>query len=414
MATPEKLPTWATDAVFASPGDPWDGDPTKVEPPAGKLAEGWEPTEEPPAEFLNWWKNLVGRWIEEVARRSVRTLVPSAFNPTGVWPGAGFSPQRIIFDGWYWYACGPSGASGGTVRSRSAGQLEAWIAPTVAAGAGSQECLASDGAGFASSTVLSGGVGGEIVRSTDSGANWAIAEAAGSISALSMTAMVWSPSNALFVAFTTSEIFTSPTGATGTWVSRTVPVGVGGQGSQTNPTTILSGPSAGRVLYPVHNGVIYSDDCKTWTFQQILTWTTGVSQGSDVRWTEGDGGYLLATNLQGDIARSSDGTSWTSVATDVLSGLANAAGADPYPSGSALSFLTSNLGGTWLAIGTTIGTDRRTYVYSIDGGATWEVGPYEDIGSAQAVCYANGRFVIGSATAAPEFGQVWVTATDGS
>ena len=56
-------PTWATDANFNSPGDSWNGDPTKVEPSAGKKAEGWEPSERPPAEFLNWFQNLSGTYL---------------------------------------------------------------------------------------------------------------------------------------------------------------------------------------------------------------------------------------------------------------------------------------------------------------------------------------------------------------
>ncbi len=63
MPKPTSVPEWATNASFVSPGDPWDGDPTKVVPPAGKIAEGWEPTEEPPAEFFNWLSNLVGQWL---------------------------------------------------------------------------------------------------------------------------------------------------------------------------------------------------------------------------------------------------------------------------------------------------------------------------------------------------------------
>ncbi len=55
MPQPQGSAEWAENAVYASPGDPWDGNPTKVQPPAGKTAEGYEPTEEVAAQFVNDW-----------------------------------------------------------------------------------------------------------------------------------------------------------------------------------------------------------------------------------------------------------------------------------------------------------------------------------------------------------------------
>ncbi len=67
MPLPNPIPTWSTNATFVSPGDPWDGDPTKVDPGAGKRAEGWEPSEAPPAEFLNFWKNGIAALVDYLA-----------------------------------------------------------------------------------------------------------------------------------------------------------------------------------------------------------------------------------------------------------------------------------------------------------------------------------------------------------
>lgn len=49
--------------MFDSVGEDWDGEATKVEPSAGQQAEGWEPEQFPPAEYMNWWQNLVYTWI---------------------------------------------------------------------------------------------------------------------------------------------------------------------------------------------------------------------------------------------------------------------------------------------------------------------------------------------------------------
>lgn len=60
MAKPTQTAAWATDANYT--GGPEAGTPTKVEPTAAKKAEGHEPGEEPAAQSLNWWQNVVGAW----------------------------------------------------------------------------------------------------------------------------------------------------------------------------------------------------------------------------------------------------------------------------------------------------------------------------------------------------------------
>lgn len=57
MPAPSNYPDWGTDET------------NNVEPPGGKIAEGWLPGEQPPSGWFNWWKNLVGqwtRWLESV------------------------------------------------------------------------------------------------------------------------------------------------------------------------------------------------------------------------------------------------------------------------------------------------------------------------------------------------------------
>ena len=53
MTKPTTLPEWGT-----GPGA------SIVEPSAGRKELGWTATEEPPAEFFNWWQNNVFGWVE--------------------------------------------------------------------------------------------------------------------------------------------------------------------------------------------------------------------------------------------------------------------------------------------------------------------------------------------------------------
>lgn len=50
MPAPTKHPDWATDGTNV------------VEPPAGKVAAGWVPNEQPPSGWFNWWQGIVGQW----------------------------------------------------------------------------------------------------------------------------------------------------------------------------------------------------------------------------------------------------------------------------------------------------------------------------------------------------------------
>ena len=120
MPRPTDHPDWAT-----APSDPTD----LVRPPAGRLADGWNPAERPPAQHFNWWQNLVGlwaRWLDEreqdVARRIVadewvyptpksRVAVFSAFS---AFPGrAQVSPDAA----WYTAAVGLPPNQGLELRS---------------------------------------------------------------------------------------------------------------------------------------------------------------------------------------------------------------------------------------------------------------------------------------------------------
>jgi hypothetical protein len=52
---PSSIPEWAS-----SPSDPGD----IVEPSGAKKQDGWNASERPPAQYFNWWQNLVYQWVD--------------------------------------------------------------------------------------------------------------------------------------------------------------------------------------------------------------------------------------------------------------------------------------------------------------------------------------------------------------
>ncbi len=58
---------FATDDTFLDPGQPWDGQPTKVAPSGGIEASGFVPGQPMPAEFLNYLLSELGIRQEELA-----------------------------------------------------------------------------------------------------------------------------------------------------------------------------------------------------------------------------------------------------------------------------------------------------------------------------------------------------------
>ena len=63
MAKPTESYDWATDAVYDEAGEDWDGEPTKVNPTAGRRAEGFVPASKVAADFVNYLLNAIGKWI---------------------------------------------------------------------------------------------------------------------------------------------------------------------------------------------------------------------------------------------------------------------------------------------------------------------------------------------------------------
>lgn len=63
MPAPSPSPSqWANDANYTN--GPEAGNPTKVTPSTGVQNEGWIPNDKLYPQWLNWWQNLVGLWVD--------------------------------------------------------------------------------------------------------------------------------------------------------------------------------------------------------------------------------------------------------------------------------------------------------------------------------------------------------------
>lgn len=68
MAKPTESTTqWSSDTNFSSPSDAWDATPTKAEPSSGQKLQGWEPTQKPAAQHLNWLLSTLYKYVAWLA-----------------------------------------------------------------------------------------------------------------------------------------------------------------------------------------------------------------------------------------------------------------------------------------------------------------------------------------------------------
>ncbi len=330
---PDKVPAWATNDLFVSGGDPWDGDPTKVEPAAGRTLEGFEPTQKPPADHFNWLLNRIGRWIGHWSEFLLwNWFAGGAFgggeirkfaHDTGADSGRGIfiavqddGGRRFASDGINFAAASVAGVS--TDLRGAAGDQSSLFVVVGADAAGRSIESSPDGDVYTDRVPGSGGGGGDL-----------------------FFAVVWDPSNSLFVAVGNGEVVdTSPDGIT--WTARVTPatddlLGVATDGS----TIIVAVGDAGKILT--------SPDGVTWTAR-----VSGIANDlEDVVWA-GDLGLFVAMGTA-DMLTSPDGITWSAAThpDPLLSSEGGIAtdGRVLYTTGSIISNLRS---------------------FSVDGAVTWK------------------------------------------
>lgn len=79
MSQPSEQPEWAS-----------GGSAVITDPSSGKKALGWAVSEKPPAQYFNWWMNLVYQWVQYLAG-----LAGEAFT----WTAAHIFSAAVTFNG---------------------------------------------------------------------------------------------------------------------------------------------------------------------------------------------------------------------------------------------------------------------------------------------------------------------------
>lgn len=98
MAAPGVAPDFATVTNYPADGDPWAGDPTKVDPSSPRRAEGFEP-DSLPAEWINYMLNNHGAWLSYLASLRGGTSAIDLTAPASVdatWPLTAVGWDRVF------------------------------------------------------------------------------------------------------------------------------------------------------------------------------------------------------------------------------------------------------------------------------------------------------------------------------
>lgn len=362
MSRPAEIPTWATNDTFVSPSDSWDGDPTKVAPSAGRQAEGFEPTQQPPAEFFNWLYNRLGGWIAYLSEFLLWNWLDGA-DFAGAGTVAAFAHDSAMDTGRGFYAS----VSENATRERSSNGID-WAAAGGPGGSTALYAIAADQAGLM--IAVGEDASGRTIESTTNASGYTDeTPAAAGAGGDNFHGVVWDPLTSLWVVVGTGEeLETSPDGAA--WTTRTTPGTDDLFAVATDETSIL-------VAVGSNGKIISSPDAINWTQRTSGTATTL----TDVIWCSELGLFVALSNSV--LLISADGISWTP-------------GTHPGTHGGADSQIATD-GRVIMALGS-----AATYrAFSVDGGNTWKQWDQSLAGLPQirtALDFARGRFFAGGIT----------------
>ena len=90
---PTTIPTWATDTTYTS--GVGDGNPTKLTPSASVQTQGYNWQDQLPAPFYNWQLNLIGKWLENLAKQSALLKAANALGPMDINTGSTWEQIQI-------------------------------------------------------------------------------------------------------------------------------------------------------------------------------------------------------------------------------------------------------------------------------------------------------------------------------
>lgn len=309
VVRPSELPKWATDTTYSS--GPFIGQPTKINPAAGVKTQGFYPEAPFAAEHQNWWEGLVGDWAEYLddqrllvkeqlvrgALASSRYEVSAAMVGPVPLPGL---PQFVYL-----------GASSLSRRHTLNGSFAGGITPpNFATGSSSIWSFAVDPVNYRALGVIDS-TSSVATRLARFNANaWAAQDLPVSYNGASRVAFIGTK---FFVAQANGSVYSSTTGATGSWSAATaLPVNTGyrhfeksaeGGGVWIGCSAVDSGGANGYVLRTADGGA-------TWSAVLMPGTSPGVW---DVAYDAIRSRFVAvgALGSNGGIWTSTDGTSWT-------------------------------------------------------------------------------------------------------
>ena len=323
MPRPKGDALWATNATFVSPGDPWDGDPNKIEPSTGRKEEGWEPTQEPPSGFFNFWQNEIynlARYLSPI--QAFRWLRLN--EPTGITQIAGQVIQDpsqgtgspVVAPRYILAIFAPTVASARFSNDRG----KTWITPSTEPTVTSRLTdVHSDQLG----TEIMSGVNntitvGEIWRSSDGGDNWA------------SVAPAWGATGSA-----RDPWFDATIGGSGTWVIaetgtpawyRSTDGGVTWAIATTPPTGAhqdISGDRSGLIVVATADGIFSSTDGDVYTQRLTLA---GAGEVRGLGYSAGTSShYAVGEDDSGNQAlwTSTDGITWIQQLDPTIQAMSN-------------------------------------------------------------------------------------------
>lgn len=175
---------WSSTSLMVDPTTAWDGTPTKVKPSNGVIDAGFLPTEQPPAERLNWLINDRDRRIAVLDMAEARTFPepgdgagidnPGSGSTVGDFAFATFNQQPELYratnatlvrksvDGGYTWATDLTLAGGSvitSIASRDDGSKQGAVGAAYAVGGAAKIALTGAGGGIShgwASTTLTG------------------------------------------------------------------------------------------------------------------------------------------------------------------------------------------------------------------------------------------------------------------
>ncbi len=383
---------WATDANYSAPGETWDGDPTKVEPPIGLKDAGHQPTGVFPIEMHNWWRNRMAQFTEYLADLQVWNWnnYTAAFGPglnyfisqrTAAALGTS-GPERF-------YICDPTGGAPARLAySDRLGLNGSWVPCTGIAGTALVDVVRE----LINSSVLPDQflVGGSLPGPAP--ALWA------SIPGIAFSIVTFTPPagaqtvfdihhsrvaglDGWIVSYTGTSQVTYNIGAG--WLTGTMAGGTVGAYLQSNGSRLVGGHDVG-LEYSTDGGL-------SWTATQAVP--GGVS---GVYFAPGIGttGRFLASGIDGGannaLWTSDDGIAWLQQPDPSIAALPSPI---QFRNGSARN---GNCDGGQMIIGEVLDAANGIdyYVFSTDGGVTWQTGPVVGVDQRDfgVIGYSNNRF----------------------